>query len=97
MIHLKNVAHYNSKICEKCPSLPILNDIHLDSISDNPKYKTDHKDTGNIDVFQKGNNIYIKKSKEDGLISLNPDYLPLTADDDRITVLGKALGKAEEI
>ena len=97
MIHLKNVAHYNSKICEKCPSLPIPNDIHLASISGNPKYKTDHKNTGNIDVFQKGNNIYIKKSKEDGLISLNPDYPPLTSNGDRIMVLGKVLGKAEEI
>ena len=47
-------------------------------------------------IFQKGSSIYIKKAGEDGLISLNPDYPPLTADGDRITILGKVLGKAEE-
>lgn len=58
--------------------------------------KTDHIETGDIGIFQKGNNIYIKKAGENGLISLNPNYPPLTADDDRIMVLGKVLGKAEE-
>ena len=46
--------------------------------------------------IRKGNNIYIKKAGENGLISLNSNYPPLTADDDRIMVLGKVLGKAEE-
>lgn len=46
--------------------------------------------------IRKGNNIYIKKAGENGLISLNPNYPPLTADGDRIIVLGKVLGKAEE-
>ena len=55
--------------------------------------KTDHIETGDIGIFQKGNNIYIKKAGENGLISLNPNYPPLTADDDRIIVLGKVLGK----
>ena len=58
--------------------------------------KTDHIETGDIGIFQKGNNIYIKKAGENGLISLNPNYPPLTADGDRIIVLGKVLGKAEE-
>lgn len=58
--------------------------------------KTDHIETGDIGIFQKGNNIYIKKAGENGLISLNPDYPPLTPDGDRITVLGKVLGKAKE-
>ena len=58
--------------------------------------KTDHIETGDIGIFQKGNNIYIKKAGENGLISLNPYYPPLTPDGDRITVLGKVLGKAEE-
>lgn len=58
--------------------------------------KTDHIETGDIGIFQKGNSIYIKKVGENGLISLNPDYPGLTADDDRILVLGKVLGKAEE-
>lgn len=58
--------------------------------------KTDHIDTGDIGIFQKGNNIYIKKAGEDGLISLNPNYSSLSADGDRILVLGKVLGKAEE-
>lgn len=58
--------------------------------------KTDHIETGDIGIFQKGNNIYIKKAGGNGLISLNSNYPPLTADGDRITVLGKVLGKAEE-
>lgn len=58
--------------------------------------KTEHLNVGDIGIFQKGNNIYIKKTGENGLISLNPDYPGLTADDDRIIVLGKVLGKAEE-
>ena len=58
--------------------------------------KTDHIEVGDIGIFQKGNSIYIKKAGENGLISLNSKYPPLTADDDRIIVLGKVLGKAEE-
>ena len=58
--------------------------------------KTDHIETGDIGIFQKGNNIYIKKAGENGLISLNTNSPPLTADGDRIMVLGKVLGKAEE-
>ena len=59
--------------------------------------KTDHIEIGDIGIFQRGNSIYIKKVGENGLISLNPDYPPLMADGDRIMVLGKVLGKAEEI
>lgn len=59
--------------------------------------KTDHIDTGDIGIFQKGNNIYIKKVGENELISLNPNYPSLTDEGDRIIVLGKVLGKAEEI
>lgn len=59
--------------------------------------KTDHIEIGDVGIFQRGNSIYIKKVGENGLISLNPDYPPLTADGDRIMVLGKVLGKAEEI
>ena len=59
--------------------------------------KTDHIEIGDIGIFQKGNNIYIKKAGENGLISLNSNYPPLTAGGDRIIVLGKVLGKAEEI
>ncbi len=58
--------------------------------------KTDHIETGDIGIFQKDNHIYIKKAAENGLISLNPNYLPLTADRGRIMVLGKVLGKSEE-
>ena len=58
--------------------------------------KTDHIEIGDIGIFQKGNNIYIKKAGENGLISLNPNYPPLTAGGDRIIVLGKVLGKAEK-
>lgn len=59
--------------------------------------KTDHIEIGDVGIFQRGNSIYIKKVGENGLISLNPDYPPLMADGDRIVVLGKVLGKAEEI
>lgn len=58
--------------------------------------KTDYIETGDIGIFQKGNNIYIKKAGENGLISLNQNYPPLIGDDDRIIVLGKVLGKAED-
>lgn len=58
--------------------------------------KTEHLNVGNIGIFQKNNNIYIKKVGENGLISLNPKYPSLTADDDIITVLGRVLGKAED-
>ena len=58
--------------------------------------KSDHINTGDIGIFQKGNHIYIKKAGVDGLISLNPGYPGLTADGDPITLLGKVLGKAEE-
>ena len=58
--------------------------------------KTDHIETGDIGIFQKGNSIYIKKAGENGLVSLNTNYPPLTADGDRIMVLGKVLGKVEE-
>ena len=56
---------------------------------------TEHLNVGAIGIFQKANNIYIKKVGETGLISLNPKYPGLTADGDRILVLGKVLGKAE--
>ncbi len=57
--------------------------------------KTEDLNVGDIGIFQKANNIYIKKVGETGLISLNPKYPGLTADGDRILVLGKVLGKAE--
>ena len=37
-----------------------------------------------------------KKAGENGPLSLNPNYPPFTADGDRITGLGKALGKSDE-
>lgn len=58
--------------------------------------KAEHLNVGEIGIFQKANSIYIKKVGENGLISLNSNYPGLTADDDRIIVLGKVLGKAEE-
>lgn len=57
--------------------------------------KTEHLNIGDIGIFQKGNHIYIKKAGEDGLISLNPNYPPITTDGERIIVLGKVIGKAE--
>lgn len=57
--------------------------------------KTKDLNIGDIGIFQKANSIYIKKMGENGLISLNPNYPGLTADDDRIIVLGKVLGRAD--
>ena len=47
--------------------------------------------------IRKGNNIYIKKAGENGLISFNPNCPPLTADRDRIIALEKVLEKAAEL
>lgn len=57
--------------------------------------RTTNLHTGDIGIFQKDNNIYIKQVGEDGLISLNSDYAPIKSEDG-IRVWGKVLGKAEE-
>ena len=49
--------------------------------------------TGDIGIFQKDNNIYIKQVGENRLVSLNPNYDPLKTGDG-IRVWGKVLGKA---
>lgn len=51
--------------------------------------------TGDIGIFQKDNNIYIKQVGENCLISLNPNYKIIKIEDD-IRVWGKVLGKAVE-
>lgn len=50
---------------------------------------------GDIGIFQKDNNIYIKQVGENCLVSLNPNYDPLKIGDG-IRVWGKVLGKAVE-
>lgn len=57
--------------------------------------KTTHINIGDIGIFQKDNNIYIKKASEDGLVSLKEGYSIITSEDG-IRVLGKVLGKTEE-
>lgn len=52
-----------------------------------------HLHTGDIGIFQKDNNIYIKQVGENCLVSLNPDYDPIKIVDS-IRVWGKVLGKA---
>lgn len=50
---------------------------------------------GDIGIFQKDNNIYIKQVGENCLVSLNPNYAPIKSGNG-IRVWGKVLGKAEE-
>lgn len=56
--------------------------------------KNAHVNIGDIGIFQKDNNIYIKKAGEHGLVSLKEGY-PIITSEDGIRVLGKVLGKAE--
>lgn len=55
--------------------------------------KTTNLQLGDIGIFQKDNNIYIKQVGENCLVSLNPNYVPIKSEDG-IRVLGKVLGKA---
>lgn len=56
--------------------------------------KTTHISNGDVGIFQKDNNIYIKKAGENGLVSLKAGY-PIITSEDGVRVLGKVLGKAE--
>lgn len=56
--------------------------------------KATHVNIGDVGIFQKDNNIYIKKAGEDGLVSLKAGY-PIITSEDGIRVWGKVLGKAE--
>lgn len=56
--------------------------------------KTTHVSNGDVGIFQKDNNIYIKKAGENGLVSLKAGY-PIITSEDGVRVLGKVLGKAE--
>lgn len=58
--------------------------------------KTDHIAKGDVGIFQKGKQIYIKNTGENELISLTSNCPPPPSGDDKIIVLGKVLGKAEE-
>lgn len=49
---------------------------------------------GQIGIFQKGNEIFIKEATENGLRSINPQY-PDMIDEMDTECLGKVLGKAE--
>ncbi len=56
--------------------------------------KTEHIRPGEVGIFQKGNEVYIKQCTETGLHSFNsvyPDMMP----DEEIYCLGKVIGKAE--
>lgn len=56
---------------------------------------TIHLHIGDIGIFQKDNNIYIKQVGEGCLVSLNPNYDPIKINDG-IRIWGKVLGKAAE-
>jgi len=57
--------------------------------------KATHLNVGEIGIFQKDNCIYIKEVGENGLISHNNKYEPMTNGGD-VICLGKVLGKVEE-
>ncbi len=57
--------------------------------------KTTHLNIGDVGIFQKDNCIYIKEVGENGLISHNSKYKPMTDGGD-VVCLGKVLGKVEE-
>ena len=53
---------------------------------------------GEIGIFLKGENAFVKKYAEDRLISLNPSYddiYPSESEDEQIVCRGKVLGKVE--
>lgn len=58
--------------------------------------KCDSIRAGEIGIFQKDNEIYIKEWGTDQLISHNPKYKPIKEDTD-ILLIGKVIGKAEVI
>lgn len=56
--------------------------------------KATHLNIGDVGIFQKDNCIYIKEVGENGLISHNSKYKPMTDGGD-VVCLGKVLGKVE--
>lgn len=54
-----------------------------------------HLHIGDIGIFQKDNNIYIKQVGENCLVSLNAKYEPIKSEDS-IKICGKVLGKVVE-
>lgn len=56
--------------------------------------KATHLNVGDVGIFQKDNCIYIKEVGENGLISHNSKYKPMTDGGD-VVCLGKVLGKVE--
>ncbi len=57
--------------------------------------KATHLDVGDVGIFQKDNCIYIKEVGENGLLSHNENYKPMTNGGD-VICLGKVLGRVEE-
>lgn len=58
--------------------------------------KLDEMPTGNIGIFIKGNDCFIKELGVDRLISHNKDYSDIPASED-IRLVGKVLGKVDEL
>lgn len=58
--------------------------------------KLDEMPTGNIGIFIKGNDCFIKELGVDRLISHNKDYPDIPASED-IRLVGKVLGKVDEL
>ena len=59
--------------------------------------KSSDIEIGEVGVFVRGNECFIKECGTDGLISKNPKYADVEPFSEGIKVVGKVIGKALEI
>ena len=57
--------------------------------------RTDHVPEGEIGIFSRNGELYVKKAGRDRLISLNPEYPDITADGSLITAVGRVLKRVD--
>ena len=57
--------------------------------------KTYELNYGDIGIFQRGNELFIKEYRKDGMISHNKKY-KIIKDTEDVIIVGKVLGKVEE-
>lgn len=57
--------------------------------------RTDRISEGEIGIFSKNGEMYVKKAGKDRLISLNPEYPDITADGSYISAVGRVLGQVD--
>ena len=57
--------------------------------------RTSHIQEGEIGIFSKNGEFYVKKAGKDRLLSLNPAYPDIMDDDGTITAVGRVLGQVD--